>query len=73
MLKFFISYSHEARGIVAEPPSASEAKREGDGADSPTRAPEGREAARPNIFKYKSLFEQNAKSKKPISRAIYTV
>jgi hypothetical protein len=26
-----------ARGIVAEPPSASEAKREGDGADSPTR------------------------------------
>jgi hypothetical protein len=27
-----------ARGIEAEPPSASEAKREGDGADSPTRA-----------------------------------
>jgi hypothetical protein len=36
-----------ARGIVAEPPSASEAKREGDGADSPTRAHEVREAARP--------------------------
>jgi hypothetical protein len=49
---------HEARGIVAEPPkrlSAKHERREGDGADSPTRARGAplvrpREAARPTNF-----------------------
>ena len=49
---------HEARGIVAEPPkrlSAKHERREGDGADSPTRARSAplvrpREAARPTNF-----------------------
>ena len=53
-----------ARGIVAEPPKRGRSRREGDGADSPTRAtkkshaaPKVRsvaffvsEAARPNIY-----------------------
>jgi hypothetical protein len=38
---------HAARGIVAEPPKRGGTTREGDGADSPTRACEAREAARP--------------------------
>jgi hypothetical protein len=44
----------KARGIVAEPPSGKgEARsREGDGADSPTRAHEVREAARPTSFSF---------------------
>jgi hypothetical protein len=37
-----------ARGIEAEPPAKCRRHDAGDGADSPTRAPEGREAARPN-------------------------
>jgi hypothetical protein len=44
----------EARGIAAEPPKRMRAKpemREGDGADSPTRARKAGEAARPKLQK----------------------
>ena len=37
-----------ARGIAAEPPKPTRSGGEGDGADSPTRANEVSEAARPN-------------------------
>ena len=50
-----------ARGIVAEPPAKwNEA---GDGADSPTRAAEGGEAARPkkNIINKKYIFRNFAR------------
>jgi hypothetical protein len=50
----------KARGIAAEPPKrmrTSGARREGDGADSPTRAAVGSEAARPTNCASHNLME----------------